>query len=70
MNVTYEPTDLVQVCSKALQDARTIIASLHYTVAEKVIIFQGTNQFNKHMDLNKAVDTWKRKRVPENMEDI
>eukprot|EP00978_Attheya_sp_CCMP212_P027535 scaffold92242_cov31-Attheya_sp.AAC.1 len=61
MNVKYDPSDLVQVYFKALQDARTIIASLNETVNDKVLIRQGIDQFNKHMDLNESVDEWKKK---------
>jgi hypothetical protein len=61
MNVKYDPSNLVQVYFKALQDARTILASLNETVHDKVLIRQGIDQFNKHMDLNEAVDEWKKK---------
>jgi hypothetical protein len=61
MNVKYDPSDLVQVYFKALQDAQTILVSLQETVADKVLIRQGIDQFNKHMDLNDAVDDWKNK---------
>jgi hypothetical protein len=61
MNVEYDPSALVQVYYKALQDARTILVSLQETVADKVLIRQGIDQFNKHMDLNDAVDEWKNK---------
>ena len=61
MNVKYDPSDLVQVYFKALQDARTILASLNETVHDKVLIRQGIDQFNKHMDLNDSVDEWKKK---------
>jgi hypothetical protein len=61
MNVKYDPSDLVQVYFKALQDARTILVSLQENVADKVLIRQGIDQFNKHMDLNDAVDEWKNK---------
>eukprot|EP00978_Attheya_sp_CCMP212_P009529 scaffold22535_cov32-Attheya_sp.AAC.2 len=61
MNVRYDPSDLVQVYFKALQDARTILASLNETVNDKVLIRQGIDQFNKHMDLNESVDEWKKK---------
>jgi hypothetical protein len=61
MNVKYDPSALVQVYFKALQDARTILVSLQETVADKVLIRQGIDQFNKHMDLNDAVDEWKDK---------
>jgi hypothetical protein len=61
MNVKYDPSALVQVYFKALQDARTILVSLQETVADKVLIRQGIDQFNKHMDLNDAVDEWKTK---------
>jgi hypothetical protein len=61
MNVKYDPSALVQVYFKALQDARTILVSLNETVNDKVLIRQGIDQFNKHMDLNDAVDEWKNK---------
>ncbi|WP_288992558.1 hypothetical protein [uncultured Marinobacter sp.] len=61
MNVKYDPSELVQVYFKALQDARTILASLNETASDKVLIRQGIDQFNKHMDLNEAVDDWKKK---------
>jgi hypothetical protein len=61
MNVEYDPSELVQVYFKALQDARTILVSLQETVTDKVLIRQGIDQFNKHMDLNDAVDEWKNK---------
>jgi hypothetical protein len=61
MNVKYDPSELVQVYFKALQDARTILASLNETVNDKVLIRQGIDQFNKHMDLNESVDEWKKK---------
>jgi hypothetical protein len=64
MNVKYDPSALVQVYFKALQDARTILVSLQETVADKVLIRQGIDQFNKHMDLNDAVDEWKNKNAP------
>jgi hypothetical protein len=60
-NVKYNPSDSVQVYFKALQDARTILVSLQEIVADKVLIRQGIDQFNKHMDLNDAVDVWKNK---------
>ena len=60
MNVKYDPSELVQVYFKALQDARTILASLNETVNDKVLIRQGIDQFNKHMDLNESVDEWKK----------
>ena len=44
---------------KALQYACTILVSLQETVAEKVMICQYIDQFNKHMDLNETVDYWK-----------
>ena len=56
MNVTYEPAELVQVYFKAMQDALTILVYLQETVAEKVLIFKGIYQFNKHMSLNKDID--------------
>ena len=59
MNVKYHPADLVQVNFKALKDAQTILVYIQETVLEKVIIHQGINQFNKHMDLNEAVGDWK-----------
>ena len=61
INVTYNHADLVQVYFKALQDARTILLYLQGTVVYKVIIFQGIYQFNNHMNLNEAVDDWKKK---------
>jgi hypothetical protein len=44
-----------------LQHARTILVALSKTVSDKVIIRQGIDQFNHHMDLNEAVDEWKNK---------
>jgi hypothetical protein len=61
MNVKYDPSDMVQVYFKALQDARTILVSLSETVNDKVLIRQAIDQFNKHMDLNESVDEWKKK---------
>jgi hypothetical protein len=61
MNTKYDPSDLIQVYYKALQDARTILVALSETVADKVLIRQGIDQFNQHMDLNEAVDEWKKK---------
>ena len=60
MNVKYDPSDLVLVYFKALQYACTIIVSLQETVAYRVLIRQVIDQFNKHMDLNEAVDDWKK----------
>jgi hypothetical protein len=60
MNTKYDPSDLIQVYYKALQDARTILVALSKTVADKVLIRQGIDQFNQHMDLNEAVDEWKK----------
>jgi hypothetical protein len=50
MNVKYGPSELVQVYFKALQDTRTILASLNETASDKVLIRQGINQFNKHIE--------------------
>ena len=61
MGVKYDPSMLIQVYFKALQDARSILVSLKETVDDKVLIRQGIDQFNKHMDLNDAVDEWKKK---------
>ena len=58
MNVKYNPADLAQVYFKALQDACTIRVSLQETVADKVLICQAIYQFNKHMDLNEAVEKY------------
>jgi uncharacterized phage-associated protein len=44
-----------------LQDARTILVSLNETVNDKVLVRQGIDQFNKHMDLSESVDEWKKK---------
>ena len=60
INVNYEPANMVQVCSKALKYARTILMSLQETVTDKFLVFQAIDQFNKHMDLNEAVDDWKK----------
>ena len=60
MNVKYNPADMAQVYFKALQDALTILVSLQDTVADKVLILQAIDQFNKHMDLNEAIDDWKK----------
>jgi hypothetical protein len=38
MNVKYDPSDLVQIHFKALQDTRTILLSLQEKVADKVLI--------------------------------
>ena len=59
--MTYEPTDLVQVYFKALQYSQTIIVPLQETVTGKVLILQGIDQLNKHINLNEAVDDWKKK---------
>ena len=59
MNVNYNPDDMVQVYFKALQDARTILVYLQETVTERVLIFKAVDQFNKHIDLNEAVNEWK-----------
>ena len=56
MNLKYDPADMVQVYLKALQDTRTILMSLIETVAERVLICQAIYQFNKHMNLNEAID--------------
>jgi hypothetical protein len=61
MNVKYDPSDMVQVYFKTLQDACTIHVSLSETVNDKVLIRQAIDQFNKHMDLNESVDEWKKK---------
>jgi hypothetical protein len=61
MNTKYDPSGLIQVYYKALQDARTILVALSETVSDKVLIRQGIDQFNHHMDLNEAVDEWKKK---------
>ncbi len=61
MNTKYDPSDLIQVYYKALQDARTILVALSETVADKVLIRQGIDEFNHHMDLNEAVDDWEKK---------
>ena len=58
MNVKYNPADMAQVYFKALQDALTILVSLQDTVADKVLIFQDINQFNKHTELNEVIDDW------------
>ena len=59
----------MQLYFKSLQDTWTILVYLQETVVDKVLIFQLIIQFNKPMDLNKAVDDQK-KTFPENMEDI
>ena len=56
MNVKYDPSGMVQVYFKALQDAHTVLVSLQDTVMNSVLIRQSINQFNKHMDINEAVD--------------
>ena len=61
MNMKYDPTDLVQVYFKALQDAWTFLVSLQETAVDKVLIRQDINQFNKNIELNEAVDDWKKK---------
>ena len=66
INVKYNPADMVQVYFKTLQDACTILASLQETVADKILFFQAIDQFNKHMDINKAVDEWKTLRLRKN----
>ena len=63
MNLKYDPADMVQVYLKALQDTRTILMSLIETVAERVLICQAIYQFNKHMNLNEAIDEWKKSRL-------
>ena len=55
MNMKYDNADLVQVYFKELHDAKTILLSLQDTVMYKVLIPQSIYQFNKHIDLNKAV---------------
>ena len=69
MNAKYDPDDMLQVYFKALQYACTILVSLQETVADKVLICQAIYQFNKHMDLNEAVENIKN-HVSENMEEI
>ena len=69
MNMKYDNADLVQVYFKALQDAWTILVFLKETGTDKVLIIQGINQFNKHMDINEAVDD-KKNSFSENMEEI
>ena len=59
MNVKYDPSDLVQMYFKALQDTHTILVSLQETVADRVLIIQGIDKFSNHMDLNEDVDDWK-----------
>jgi hypothetical protein len=41
MNTKYDPSELIQVYYKALQDARTILVALSETVSDKVLIRQG-----------------------------
>ena len=59
----------MQLHFKSLQDTWTILVYLQETIVDKVLIFQRIIQFNKPMDLNKAVDD-RKKTFPENMEDI
>jgi hypothetical protein len=61
MNVKYDPSDMIQVYFKVLQDACTILVSLSETINNKVLIRQAIGQFNKHMNLNESVDEWKKK---------
>ena len=56
MRVSYDPADFIQIYYKALQDARTILVTLQETINDKILIRQAIDQFNKHMDLNEAVD--------------
>ena len=60
MSVKYNPSDLVQVYLKELPDACNTFVSLQETVADKVLISQVNDQFNKHIDTNKAVEDWKK----------
>ena len=60
MNMKYNPDDMVQVYFKALQDARTILVSLYETITNRFLICQVIDQFNKHMDPNKAADEWEK----------
>ena len=64
MHVAYNPSDFIQIYYKALQDARTILITLQETVNDKILIRQAIDQFNKHMDLNEAVDDWKKTTAP------
>ena len=63
MNIKYDPDDMVQVYFKALQDARTILVSLYETITNRFLICQVIDQFNKHMDPNKAADEWEKMRL-------
>lgn len=54
MNLKYDPSDLIQVYYKGLQDACTILVALKETYQPSI------DQFNQHMDLNEAVDEWKK----------
>ena len=60
MHVEYNPAEYIQIYYKALQDARTILVTLQETINDKILIRQAIDQFNKHMDLNEAVDEWKK----------
>ena len=53
-----------------MQYSQNSIVPLQETVAEKVLIRQGINQFNKHINLNDAVNDWKKTHIPKIMEDI
>ena len=56
MNVKYDPADTVQVYFKALQYARTTLVYLQETFTDWVLNFQAIDQFNKHMNINEAMN--------------
>ena len=63
MNIKYDPDDMVQVYFKALHDARTILMYLQETVTDRLLLSQYIFQFNKHMNLNEAVEEWEKSRL-------
>jgi hypothetical protein len=61
MRQNYDPNEQPQVYFKKLHTCRMLLLQLLVECPEKILICTAMNQFQKHMDLNDAVDRWKEK---------